>query len=133
MQLTPSLSSARPSMLFDGGCPLCRREVAHYQRIDQRRQAVNWVDIRQDQQLLDAHGISVSQAMQRLHVITSDGRVLTGAAAFVVIWEALPYYRWLAQFVRLPGMLALLEFAYTRFARWRFRRRCREGVCGIGV
>ena len=131
MRLTSDSHPSRPSMLFDGGCPLCRREVAHYQRLDRHRQAVNWVDIRQDQQLLDSHGISLSKAMQRLHVITAEGRVVDGAAAFVVIWQALPYYRWLASFSRLPGVVALMEFGYRHFARWRYQRRCREGVCGV--
>lgn len=131
MTLSAPYPDNRPSMLFDGSCPLCRREVAHYQRLDKHRNAVNWVDIQQNQPLLDAHGISHAQAMQRLHVITAKGCVVDGAAAFVVIWEALPYYRWLARLTRLPGVVTLMEFGYRHFARWRFKRRCREGVCEV--
>ncbi len=29
----------------------------------------------------------------------------------------------------VPGLIGLLDFAYGRFARWRWRRRCRDGVC----
>ena len=34
-------------MFYDGGCPLCSREVAHYRRLD-RRNNVSWVDIHDD-------------------------------------------------------------------------------------
>lgn len=37
---TPSL----PVVFFDGGCPLCVREISHYKRLD-RDGAVSWVDL----------------------------------------------------------------------------------------
>ncbi|CRI64811.1 hypothetical protein THIOKS12130002 [Thiocapsa sp. KS1] len=30
---------------FDGGCPLCSKEIAHYRRID-KAGAIHWVDLR---------------------------------------------------------------------------------------
>jgi succinate dehydrogenase/fumarate reductase-like Fe-S protein len=31
------------------------------------------------------------------------------------------------------NLLPLLDSAYGRFARWRFQRRCREGVCAVSA
>jgi predicted DCC family thiol-disulfide oxidoreductase YuxK len=115
-------------MFYDGGCPLCRREVAHYRRLD-REGRVDWLDIHAQPEVLAEIGVSPAQAMERLHARDPEGRVHVGAPAFAVVWDALPYYRWLARLVRGLRLLPLLDWAYTRFAAWRFRRRCAEGAC----
>jgi predicted DCC family thiol-disulfide oxidoreductase YuxK len=53
--------------------------------------------------------------MERFHVRASDGRVLSGAAAFVEVWTRLPKWRWAARAASLPGMLAVLELGYRMF------------------
>jgi predicted DCC family thiol-disulfide oxidoreductase YuxK len=121
----------RPVLFYDGGCPLCRREIAHYRRLDAGERVV-WVDLHADPEQAQRYGLSWRAAMQRIHLLESDGRLVTGAAAFAALWRRLPYYRRLAGLVRLPGVLPLLDRVYGIFARWRWRRReaC-EGSCGI--
>jgi len=118
----------RTTMFYDGGCPLCRQEVAHYRRLDQEGR-IRWVDITRDPDVLDALGIPLHQAMARLHVRDASGRVLSGAWAFAAVWDELPYYRRLSQGLRALHLLAPLDIAYRRFARWRLRRRCDRGAC----
>lgn len=124
------MSTLQTVMFYDGGCPLCRREIAHYRKLD-RAQRIDWVDITQDHHRLAALDIPVRQAMQRLHVQTPDGRLVTGAEAFATVWQELPYYRWLARIVRGARLLRPLDAAYRWFARRRFQRRCRNGACPI--
>jgi predicted DCC family thiol-disulfide oxidoreductase YuxK len=69
--------------------------------------------------------------MARLHVIDTDGRVLTGVPGFIAIWRRLPYYRQLARVVTALGLVHPLDWGYSRFAAWRLRRRCASGVCGV--
>jgi len=118
----------RTTMFYDGGCSLCRQEVTHYRRLD-REGRIRWVDISCDPDELDALGIPLHQAMARLHVRDASGRILTGACAFAAIWDELPYYRRLSRALRALHLLAPLDLAYRRFARWRLRRRCDEGAC----
>lgn len=47
--------------------------------------------------------------MQRFRTRASDGRVLSGAAAFVEAWTRLPRWRWAARATSLPGALIALE------------------------
>lgn len=112
----------RITMFYDGSCPLCSREVHHYRCIDHDRN-VNWIDISLDTEQLESHRLSHEDAMARLHVIDSKGRMQTGAAAFVALWSGLPYYRRLAGIVRRLRLIPLLDRVYEPFARWRLSRR----------
>ena len=73
----PSLSAgrepvARPLVFYDGGCPLCRREIAHYQRID-ADDRLDWIDISREPERVRNYGLSVARALQRLHVLDAGG------------------------------------------------------------
>lgn len=116
------------TMFYDGSCPLCRREVAHYRRLDQAGR-VRWLDISQDASQLEALGVSRIEAMRRLHALDASGELVSGAWAFAAIWQQLPGYRWLARVVRTLHLLPAIDWGYRGFARWRFRRRCRDGTC----
>ncbi len=50
--------------------------------------------------------------MKRFHVRAADGRILSGAAAFVAIWRVLPGWRRLAMVTSLPGVILVLEWGY---------------------
>ncbi|MFT6878733.1 MAG: putative DCC family thiol-disulfide oxidoreductase YuxK, partial [Granulosicoccus sp.] len=94
----------KTTMFYDGGCPMCAREVAHYRRIDAHH-AVHWLDINAHPESLEKHGVGYTAAMKHLHVMNSNGEILRGAYAFHALWKALPRYRVLAFFVSVPGFL----------------------------
>jgi predicted DCC family thiol-disulfide oxidoreductase YuxK len=79
---------------------------------------------------LEALGVAPQAALQRLHVLDRARRLHTGVAAFAVVWDQLPGYRWLSRAVRIPGLIPLLERGYGLVTRWRLRGRCGEGTCG---
>ena len=111
----PSGSCPAPklSVYFDGSCPLCSVEIAHY--AGQRGgDALDFVDVSDPRSGLGC-GLGRDDALKRFHVRLGDGRVLSGAAAFVVIWETLPGWRWAARIARLPGVMPALEVAYRIF------------------
>jgi predicted DCC family thiol-disulfide oxidoreductase YuxK len=120
----------KTTMFFDGGCPLCNREVAHYRRLD-RRGSIRWVDITSQPEALSEHGIGYAAAMERLHALGEDGRIVSGVPAFVTIWRQLPGYRHLARIVEGLGLVPVLDRLYARFAAWRLKRRCSGGACDL--
>lgn len=118
----------RPVVFYDGACPLCRREMAHYRRLD-RAERLRWVDAVDEPETLAMHALSLEDAMAELHVLDGSGRWQRGVDAFLIIWQQLPAYRWLAKIVTVLGLRHPLGFAYRHFAAWRYRRRCGSRGC----
>jgi demethoxyubiquinone hydroxylase (CLK1/Coq7/Cat5 family)/predicted DCC family thiol-disulfide oxidoreductase YuxK len=104
-------------VLYDGACPLCRREVGVYQGLTPH-QPLTWCDVSDPATTLP--GSATREAyLARFHVLRGGTEVLSGARAFVALWSALPGWRWLARAAALPGVTPLLEIAYVSFLRWR--------------
>ncbi|WP_428374746.1 thiol-disulfide oxidoreductase DCC family protein [Lichenicoccus sp.] len=113
---------------FDGGCPLCRREVALMRRLDRAR-AIEFRDV-------SPRGGDVSQPglgpaadgcpldrgalLARFHA-EEDGHLLSGAAAFAAMWRQIPLLRPFGLAARNRHVMAVLERLYLRFLRVRPR------------
>ena len=118
---------------YDGQCPLCSREIAHYRAVT-KGESVSFVDIAAADFDAVQHGVDLAQARQVLHVKVGD-KMQTGIDAVIGMWQAIPRYRWLARFTRLPGIHAIAGLSYRIFARFRpylqrrHRHNCASGVC----
>lgn len=115
------MSQAPPTgkltVLYDGACPLCRREIAVYQGL-QADAPVCFADVSDPATELPAM-TPRDQLLARFHVRHADGRLDSGAAAFVALWARLPGWRVLAWLARLPGVLWVMERVYRGFLRVR--------------
>jgi len=123
------------TVYYNGACPICRREIEHYQRLCQRESApLAWVDISREPLVLAPRGGDSLSARRRLHAVDAAGTLHAGVAAFAELWARLPRYRWLARLLRRPGPRALAERLYEgllapalfRFNTWRGRCECAE-------
>ena len=112
-----STSCDSVTVLYDGACPLCRREIGLYRGLD-AMQPVEWRDVSAADAVLPDGGTRDAY-LARFHVQRADGTVLSGAAAFIALWSVLPGWRWLARLGRLPGMTGALEVVYCLFLRVR--------------
>lgn len=101
------------TVYYDGSCPLCRAEIGYYRRQDQAG-ALCFVDVSKAS-AATPDGVTQAHAMARFHVRAPDGRVVSGAAAFVAVWARLPGWRWAARVAALPGAMMVLELAYRLF------------------
>ncbi len=95
---------------FDGGCPLCRREIALMRRLD-KRGAISFVDVSNGD---TACPIDRDALLARFHAL-EDGVMLSGAAAFAAMWRAIPLLRPIGVAARNQAVLAMLEWLYRRF------------------
>ena len=112
------------TVLYDGACPLCRREIGVYRGLQPLRPdaPVCFADVSDTAFSLPstlAPGTTREQLLARFHVRGRDGALLSGAQAFLALWAALPGWRWLALAGRMPGAAWLMERGYRLFLRWR--------------
>ena len=112
----PTNSCDGLTVMFDGACPLCRREIGLYQSLTPL-ETVQWLDVSEDHAGMSP--AEQSRYMARFHVRQKDGRLLSGAAAFVALWLTMPGWRWLGRLGRLPGVTPLLEWMYRGFLHLR--------------
>lgn len=129
--MTPSLT-----LLYDGGCPLCVREVRFLQKRDQARNGADhqlaFVDIDAIDYDPSAYaGIDYRDAMGRIHAIAADGTVLRDVAVFRRAYELIGL-GWLYAPTRWPLVGPLADGAYSLWARWRLvltRRPSLDQLC----
>jgi predicted DCC family thiol-disulfide oxidoreductase YuxK len=125
----------RPSvtLYYDGLCPLCSREIAHYRK-KAVGDALSFIDITDPQFDAAAHGLDAKRIHRVMHVKIGD-ELRTGVDAFIAVWEAIPSYHGMAKAARLPGLHGLLTLGYHIFATvrpWLPRRKrplCESGKC----
>jgi len=116
----PARTEPSLTVLYDGACPLCRREISVYRNLQPLRSdaPVCFADV-SDAAVSLPPGTTREQLLARFHVKGRDGVLLSGAQAFLALWSALPGWRWLAFAGRLPGASWLMERMYRLFLRCR--------------
>ncbi|MBS3996804.1 MAG: DUF393 domain-containing protein [Hydrogenophaga sp.] len=110
----PNAAESKPTLYYDGGCPVCSREIALYQRQAGADQ-VAWVDVSRCDAAELGEGLSREAAMARLHLRGPDGSLVSGAAAFTGLWRTLPGWSWLGRLLGARWTLWLLEVGYRFF------------------
>lgn len=121
------------TVLYNGACPICAREIAAYRRRAERLGApLRFLDLHAAD--LDEWGLGPEEARRRLHVRV-DGAVVAGVPAFVALWRRLPGMVWLARLVQAPGVRQAAELIYERLLApalhaldRRRRRSCAGGL-----
>ncbi|MFW2545225.1 thiol-disulfide oxidoreductase DCC family protein [Primorskyibacter sp. 2E107] len=118
-------ASPRTRTLYNADCPVCNAEICHYadyaegQALPLAFDDLNTADL--------AHwGVTEDQAARLLHV-SHDGKLYAGFDAFLILWEQMPRYRWMARIGGLPVIRPLADAAYTHvLARIIYNRHLRR-------
>lgn len=111
-------SPPRPSVFYDGACPVCRREIAHY-RSRPGADAIAWIDVSSCGAEALGPDLTREAALARMHLRGADGRLVSGARAFALLWSSLPGFRLLGRIVGSPPVAPLAEGAYRVFLALR--------------
>ena len=118
-------------VLFNDQCPVCSFVIRHYERYSKeaglplRFDDLNTCNVAK-------WGITEDMAARRLHVLHNK-TLFTGMSAFLILWNQMPRYRWLARVAGLPGIFQFLSFAYDWglapvVYRWHLWRRKKQAM-----
>ena len=112
-------------VLFDGGCPVCRRTVRTLQRLDwlNRLQFANAMD--DDIRARVAPTLTQHDVMQQMYVVDGHGRLAGGYDAQLRIGRRVPAL-WI---LGVLGALPVVRQIGTRVYRYIAANRRRQGVC----
>ena len=113
------LESKMINVYYDDRCPLCSREIEYYKKISPPA-VINWCAIRKHISLLEKNGISYNESLKILHAAKTDGKIYRGVDAFILIWQQLSGWKWLARVVTLPVIYHFCTALYSIVAHWRF-------------
>lgn len=118
-------------VFFDGGCPLCRREIALLRRWD-RQQRIRFTDIDAADFRAGDFGKTQDELMAEICGRLPDASWIQGVEVFRRLYAAVGF-RWIVAVTRWPGISQTLDLGYRIFARQRLRLtgRCRDGQCKL--
>ena len=128
-QATPSDFDVE--VYFDGGCPLCLREINMLRRWDRGRR-IRFTDIQAPEFQIASVGKSYEELMARIHGRLPDGTLIEGVEVFRKLYDAVGFRRIVAM-TRWPGISQLMNLGYRVFAKNRLRLtgRCSNGNCAL--
>lgn len=108
-------------VLYNGTCPICRAEIDHYAAYAERHDlGIRFDDLNGPD--LARWGLDADTAARRLYVL-QEGELVSGLAAFRVLWAQMPRYRVLHWLTGVPGIRGLANWGYERVAApWLYRR-----------
>ena len=115
---------------FNSACPVCRAGVANQRermRATGAGSEIEWCDIVERPDVLAERGIAVDDVRRKLYVEDERGDLHIGADAFTALWQETPGRRWLARLFSAPGLSALGQWAYDRFADLLYAWNQRQG------
>jgi len=124
---------AELTVLYDGGCSLCRASVARVQRFDSRHR-IEFLDLHDASAQGRYPQINREVAMRWMQAVDARGRVWSGADAWTRVGLLLPGWNVLAWVLLIPSIRWIAAKIYTWIARNRYRWNrdlCADGTCSL--
>ena len=108
------------TFLYDGACPLCKREVNFLRKRD-KLSKIRFIDINSEQyNSKNFANISYPTAMANLHGILTNGKVITGIDVLVYSYE-LVGLGWIYLPVKVPIVYKIMTIFYKFWAKHRLK------------
>ena len=121
------MNTAKLTIFFDGGCPLCKREVEFLQSRNQRGY-LSFIDINTSDFYLDfKYGITYKQAMERIHALKSDGSIIKDIKVFQEAYTLIGL-GWIYAPTKIPIFSKFIDFIYGIWAKYRLRLTFRPSI-----
>ena len=108
------------TFLYDGGCPLCKRETDFLKGRDKSGN-IKFVDINSDDyDPINYQNISYKKAMSNLHGILHNGNLIQGLDVLAYSYQ-LVGLGWVYFPIKIPIISNLLKIFYSFWAKYRLK------------
>ena len=94
---------------YNESCSICRAEINHYKK--QNIDEIDWVDITNNVTAEKETLKDDKTLLRRLHV-KKDGKIFSGAEAFLIVWKNIPKYKFLYSILKLPIIFQIFTLTY---------------------
>ncbi|MDR3456757.1 MAG: DUF393 domain-containing protein [Verrucomicrobiae bacterium] len=123
-------------LLYDGQCPMCRREVEWLRRRN-HEERLAFEDISLPGFEAVRYGLTQEEVLSVMHGVYPGGRIITKVAAFRQAYQCVGL-GWLLAPTDWPLLRGLFNWGYERFARNRVAMgrlfggpACPDGACEV--
>tara|TARA_Y100001968_G_scaffold155193_1_gene141734 strand:- start:332 stop:724 length:393 start_codon:yes stop_codon:yes gene_type:complete len=121
------MNSVELTIFFDGGCPLCKREVDFLQSKNQKGY-LSFIDINSSEFSLNSkYEITYKQAMKRIHALKRDGSVIKDINVFQEAYSLIGL-GWIYAPTKLPILDKVFDFIYGFWAKYRLKLTFRPSI-----
>ena len=121
------MNTSKLTIFFDGGCPLCKREIDFLQSRNQKGY-LKFIDINNPDFSLDfKYGITYKQAMERIHALRSDGSVIKDIKVFQEAYSLIGL-GWIYAPTKFPIFDKLIELIYALGEKYRLKLTFRPSI-----
>ena len=113
--------------LFDGGCPLCLREIRFLKKKDSSNK-INFIDINNDGYNPSLYqDISYAEAMSNLHGILENGDIIKGLEVLAYSYELIGL-GWVYYPLKVEFLAPILRLFYKFWAKYRLEITGRSNI-----
>ena len=130
----PGTPTGSLELIYNGSCPVCSAEVAHFDRIATASGCeLSLTDTSLNPTVLESYGLKIDDLERRLYVRDNRGRLHAGVDAGVRLLAELKPYKRLADILRMPGFYGLATLLYEgihapTLMRYSAKRRARRST-----
>ncbi len=98
---------------FNNSCKICKAEIDLYKK--EQVNEINWIDITNNKAARIETNKNNKELLRRIHV-KKDGKIFSGAEAFLIVWKNIPKYKILYSIFRLPIIFQMFSVLYEIIA-----------------
>lgn len=127
------MTKNKVKVFYDGACYLCTLEINTYRKKD-KHQRIHFVDISRTEFNAAKEGLDPREVKRLFHVKDVDGEIVSGVDAFIIIWQNIDSFNFLARLARFKLIKIAMEAGYVIFVKVRPflpKRKCETDACNI--
>ena len=114
------MTQPKPTLRYDGACPLCSWEKHKHMRRDHG--LLGFIDIQSPEFDPAVYGITMEAFMGRMHAVSADGRMIVGVEALIASYRAVGWWWVYLPLSIVPRRLADLIYGWFADHRYEFSK-----------